>query len=1033
MEGNKVSRRSFLKAMGTIGAVAAVGPAFIGPAKQIVNGVWEDEPHGVGTDTQDYGAENVIFTSCQQCNAACTIKAYVVAGSSTGAYSSIVRKIAGNTYSPLGMVGIGHIDYDTPVKEAVKGTGDVAVSGRGLRGARTCLKGQAGIQTAYDAYRVQHPLKRVGERGSGVWKTITWEDAYKEILEGSQDLGTPGLKEIWAYVPETPVMEDWDKVKSGEMSQADFDKKYKDVLIDTKHPDFGPKANQIAFMSGARRDFIQRVVKNSLGTNNYYDHGGYCGVTGVIGNNHSNGKQKKRVIPDYEKAEFVIIWGTNPLVANRGPTTHAPQITRAIERGMKMVVVDPRLSKTAEKAHQWVPVKPGGDGALAIGMCRWIIENKRYDEKYLRNPNQEAAALDNEPTWSDATYLVNIDDPKRPYLRAKDIGIGEDENVVLVGGVPTVHTEVVDADLEVDTTINGIRVKSAFTLFKEKTMEKSMEEYAEMSGVDVATIVQLADEWTSHGKRVGIHAYRGATMHGNGYYAARCIQMLNHLIGNHDWIGGDTGFGAKFKTTEGVYDLTTVPNANKSWGIQVTRQQIAYEKTSLFDKDGYPAKRPWYPFGNNLIHEVLPSSAEGYPYKIRALFINRTSPIMAGPRSHMQERFIKDPKVVELVVSSDIVIGDTSQYADYILPDLSYLESWNAESIFPIIKYKFAGVIQPVTRVVPDARQTEQVYIDLFKAMGLPGVGDNAFPDGSPLHRPEDYYLKMVANIAFDGEPVKDANDEELAIFEKARQLALGKYFDINVLKNAVKPEEWRKVIYVLNRGGRFEGIGNEHDPNGLHQKYKFAAQSIFYNEKMAAVRNSYTGEFYSGVAFPEVIRKYNGEVFTSNKPFQFINWKSRNMATNRSESNTWLREVRDENYLWMNPTDAKKYGIENGDYVSVTSTSSTETARVLVFGGIRPGVVGANFSFGSTGYNANKVTIDGKEIEAVQTYSHLDYQFNEPMHEESGYARKRGMGFNVNALTEVDDSFFEGYLADRQVGGPAQLDVFVDIKKITV
>lgn len=1029
---NKIKRRTFLKALGTIGAVAVVGPAFVGPVKQVINGVWEDDGHGTGTDNQDYSAENIIFTSCQQCNAACTIKAYVVAGSTTGAYSSIVRKIAGNVYSPLGMVGYGHIDYDTPIQDAVKGTGDIAVGGRGFRGARTCLKGQAGIQTAYDAYRVQNPLKRVGERGSGVWKTITWEEAYKEILEGSPDLKTPGLKEIWAFAPEEEVMVDWDKVKAGELAQAEFDSKYKDVLIDTNHPDFGPKANQIAIMSGARRDFIQRVVKGSLGTNNYYDHGGYCGVTGVIGNNHSNSKAKKRVIPDYEHVEYVLVWGTNPLTANRGPTTFAPQITDAIDRGMKMVVIDPRFSKTAEKAQQWVPVKPGGDGALALGMCRWIIENNRFDETYLRNPNQEAAGQDNEPTWSDATYLVNLTDPKRPFLRGKDLGLGEDEFVVLENGNPVIHSAATHGDLEVDTTINGIKIKSAFTIFKDKTMEKTMEEYAEMSGVEVSVISQMADEFTSHGKKVGIHAYRGPAMHANGYYSSRAIQMLNHLVGNHDWIGGDTNLSGKFKNMEGLYDLSKVPNANKSWGIQVTRQQIAYEKTSLFEKDGYPAKRPWYQHGNNLINEVLPSSAEGYPYKIRALMMNRTSPVTAGPRSHMQEKFLKDTNVVELVVSSDITIGDSTQFADFILPDLSYLESWNTESIFPIVKYKFASIIQPVTRVVPNARPTEQVLIDLFKEMGLPGVGENAFPDGSSLNCPEDYYLKMVANIAFDGEkPVKDANAEELAIFEKARQLAIGKYFDMNVLKNAVKEGEWKKVVYVLNRGGRYEATGSEHNPNGLHQKFVFGDLVHFYNEKMAAARNSYDGKFYEGVAYPEVIRKYNGEEFKSNKSMQFINWKSRNMATNRTESNTWLREARDENYLWVNPLDAKKKGIDTGDFVEITSTSTTEKARVLVFPGIRPGVVGANFSFGQTGYHADVVKIDGKEIKSVEKYSHLPFETNVPLHEESGYARKRGQGFNVNALTEQDDSYFEGYLADRQIGGPAQLDVFVDIKKV--
>ncbi|GAE43801.1 tetrathionate reductase subunit A [Mesobacillus boroniphilus JCM 21738] len=281
-----------------------------------------------------------------------------------------------------------------------------------------------------------------------------------------------------------------------------------------------------------------------------------------------------------------------------------------------------------------------------------------------------------------------------------------------------------------------------------------------------------------------------------------------------------------------------------------------------------------------------------------------------------------------------MIIGETSKYADFILPDLAYLESWNAEDIFPILKHKFAGVIQPVTRVVPDARPTEQVYIDLLKGLGLPGVGDNALADGSAIHTPEDYYLKRIANIAFDGQkPVKDANAEELAIFEKARKKALGKYFDIQKLKDAVKPDEWKKVVYVLNRGGRFEAAGDEYIGNKL--KYQWAKQVYFYDEKAAGFKSAYTGKFFEGVPVAEEIKTYDGEVYKPNKPLQFINWKSRNMATHRTEGNTWLREIKPENYVWINPIDAKKKGIKTDDEIYISSNNSKVKGRALVTPGI--------------------------------------------------------------------------------------------------
>lgn len=1027
-----ISRRKFLQFLGAIGGTALVAPAFVGPIKQVFNGVWWDEPHGVGTSYQDYTAENVIFTSCAQCNTFCTIKVYMTSGAANGPYSSIVRKIAGNQYSPMNMVPFGQIAYNTPVAQAVKGTGNVARDGRGFRGGRTCLKGQAGIQTAYDAYRLRQPIKRVGPRGSGKWQTIPWEEAYDLILNGSAELQTPGLKQIYAYVPEKPVMEDWEKVKNKQMGQADFDANYKDVLIDTRHPDFGPKSNQIVFMAGNRRSLITRLTSQSFGTVNMYDHGGVCGVSSTVGNvrSYDGPKPKKRMIPDFENAEFVIAWGTNPLVSNKGPTTLAPQLTNALMRGMKLAVIDARFSKTAEKADMWIPVKPGTDAALALAMGRWIIENTRFDQVYLTNPNKKAAGLDGEPTWSDATYLVNLSDKQRPYLRASDLGIGsKDQFVVLQGGKPVPHDQATEGTLEVSTTIGDFKVKTAFTLYKERVMEKTLNQYADICKIPEENIIALAREFTSHEKKVGIIAYRGPAKHGNGYYNTRAINMLHHLIGNHDWKGGNTTTGAKFQEWEGRYDLTTVKNANTAWGLPIGRDKSVYEKSTLFARDGYPAKRPWFPFAGNMVHEILPSAAEGYPYPIKALFINRFSPVMSNPRSDLQMKILQDQKVIPLVVASDITIGESSRYADLILPDLSYLESWNNEDIFPILKTKFSSVYQPVTRVIPDAREADQVYLDLAKRIGLPGVGKSAFPDGGDFEVVEDYYLKRVANIAFDGKnPVLNANADELKIFESARQKSLGKYADISRWKQSVKPEEWPKVVYVLNRGGRFEAAGEEYIGN--HLKYQFGNQANFYDEKVAGKKHSYSGKFFDGIPMYQEIMTYNGKLLENNLPYQFINWKSRNMGTHRTTGDAWLREIRPENYVWINSQDASKEGLKTGDTVIISTGQTEAKGTVLVTEGIKPGVIGSNYNFGSFAFGMSGETIDGVTQQKPKKYNHTPFHFNTPGHEESGYAGSRNGGFSVNRLLYPDDSYFGGTVIDLIGGSPGQMDLRVMIQK---
>ena len=516
-----------------------------------------------------------------------------------------------------------------------------------------------------------------------------------------------------------------------------------------------------------------------------------------------NGSQlKKRQYADLDHCEYLIAWGTNLAVANKGPTWLAPRLMNAIERGMKLVVVDPRLSRTAEKAHLWVPVKPGMDIALAFGMIRWIIENKRYDERYLRNPGKKAAAADGEPTWSDATHLVNLSHPNRPKLRAKDVGLEGDAFVVLQDGVPVPATEAMDGELEVDTEINGIRVKSAFTLLKERVFEKTLAEYAEMCGVPEATIVEMARDFTSHGKRAVAVSYRGPAMHTNGFYAVYAIGILNFLIGNHDWKGGENSSAVRYAETSGSrYDVSKVEGGYTPWGVPITREKQVYEQSTLFERDGYPAKRRWTFLGGNACHEVIPSAYDEYPYGLKALFINRMSLVESAPGGNIQAEMLKDEQKLPLVVAFDLVIGGTSQYADYILPDLSYLERWNLVTIYPNQNLKESHIEQPACHVMDGPRAVEDVLIDLGKALGLKGFGPNAFPGGYSLDRAEDFYLKIVANIAFDEEPVPDASPEELELFTRSRRIALGDRYDEAAWKAAVKPEEWPKVVYVLNRG----------------------------------------------------------------------------------------------------------------------------------------------------------------------------------------------------------------------------------------
>ena len=1072
-----IDRREFVKAVGGISALSITGG--VASWRIDLDGLLTGDDAAVGTEYDGYEGADVLHTTCGQCNTFCPIKVRLADGAGTGEYSSLVRKLAGNPYSFLNTQPYAQVPYASdPERVAtgdLPGTGDVETSKWSLSGGRICLKGQAGIQTAFDSYRVRKPMKRVGPRGSDEWKTISWDQAIEEIVEGDDELGHDGIRELWAYAPEDEVMADLEAVENDEMTNAEFDEKYEDVLIDTDHPDLGPKANQIVDVGGFRRNFIRaRLWHQGLGSTNSIHHGGTCGISGVVGFNRSHDGEKKRQYADIENCEYLLVWGTEPMVANKGPTWLAPKLTNAIEGGMRMDVIDPRMSKTAEKADTWVPVRPGADAAIALGMARWIIENERYDEAYLRNPSEEAAEADGEPTWSDATHLV-FDDEDGGKILAGDIDLEEGDEFVAVDAETdeiALVSEIEEARLDVDRTIDGRRVRTVFSLYRDRVFEYELEEYAEMAGIDPETIVELADEFTSHGKRAAIMAYRGPAKHTNGFYTTRAISTLQHLIGNYDWKGGQITPYAGYQTMSGRYELGQVPDGHDPWGIPLLRGGVNYEETTLFDRDdGYPAKRPWFPTAPPMATQELYGSAKDeYPYAVEALFIRPYSNnhVMAAAGGDKIPEVLKDEDAIGLIVASDTVLGEMSRYADYVLPEPTYLERWENFGTYPNKRLADEKISQPTVSVVPDARPFEEVLIDIWRRLDLPGVGDDAIADADgdlwPLYSSEDFYLKLVANIAHDREPVPDADEDERDLFERAHENGLGQDFDVEAWRSAVKPEEWPKVVTVLNRGGRFEEPiegyeeafaerGHDYDYAGRHpdtnaydgeyMRYKLGTMVNFYDEVALRGKHAYDGERFDPLPRVEDVVHYDGTVqipvtslvtdgAETERLLQLTNWKPRTQGMHRSMGSPWLRETKPENALWISPADAEPRGIETGDRVRIDAGRTTVETTARVTAGIMPGVVGTAWGFGRASGDTVDTTIDDeRSAGASRGYDHSDYDQGTPGAYTAGFARGRDAGFAVNHIQPLDSTLGDVGLSDPVGASNAQYAACVEVELV--
>jgi len=995
------SRRRFIKTAALLGGTAFFA-ARLGGILPTIGGHEE-------TGTFDYPflhPENIIYSSCLQCNTGCGIKVKVLDG--------IAAKIDGNPLNPWTMTP--HLPYDTPISAAAVVDGAL------------CPKGQAGLQTAYDPYRIVKVLKRAGRRGENKWTSIPFEQAIEEIanggylfssVEGEEDRFVEGLNHVWTLRdPELAkqMSEDVARVQKKEMTVEEFKAKYADsldVLIDPDHPDLGPKNNQLAFVWGrlkaGREQLIRRFTTENFGSVNAHGHTTVCQgslyfTCKALSEQYMGGKwtagRKFYWQADTANSEFIIFVGASPFEANYGPPLRAIKLTEGLVSGkMKIAVVDPRLSKTAAKAWMWVPARPGSEGALALAMIRWIIEQGRYDKRFLENANKAAATEAGEPSWTNASWLVKIENDGTPgaFLRSREIGLDEEDHFVAivdgqpVGFDPYDQASPVRGELLVDTTISEIHVKTGLQVLFEEAKSRTLDEWAEICGVRAQDIIDLAREFTSHGKKAAADVHRGVSQHTNGFYNVFAWMSLNMLIGNFDWKGGmvkATVYDATGGNPNQPFPLSKLnPAKTTAFGISLIRHDKKYEETTLFT--GYPAKRPWYPLSSDIYQEILPSAADAYPYPIKILFMYMGTPNYSLPAGHTNIEILADVNKIPLFIASDIIVGETSMYADYIFPDLSYLERWEFQGSHPSVAQKVQPIRQPAIAPIPDTVSVygqempislEAMILGLAEKIGLPGFGRNAFGEGMDFTHQDDLYLRMAANVAAGdkaGDEVRDADDAEIEVFLAARRHLPRTIFDAERWKAIVGEGLWRKVVYLLNRGGRFQEYEKAYSGEKVTNKY--GSLINLYQEKTAKTISATTGKHLRGyasyVSAPRDI--LDREIQDPGFDLRLITYREIVHTKSRTISNYWLLPLLPENSILINRQDADARGISDGDMVKLSSASNPDgvwdlkngtvlpmIGKAKVIQGIRPGVIAASLGHGHWAYGSRNIMIDGQVIE---------------------------------------------------------------------
>ena len=411
------------------------------------------------------------------------------------------------------------------------------------------------------------------------------------------------------------------------------------------------------------------------------------------------------------------------------------------------------------------------------------------------------------------------------------------------------------------------------------------------------------------------------------------------------------------------------------------------------------------------------------------------APTYALPAGHTNISILADLEKTPLFVANDIIVGTSSLYADYIFPDLSYLERWEFQGSHPSFTNKVAPVRQPVIPPVPQNCRVygeeqpmgfEAMLMGMAEKLDLPGFGDNAFGPGLHLHRPDDYYVRCVANIAHgeskDGsKAVPDANAREIEIFHKSRRHLPKTVFDIDRWRALCGPALWRKVVHVLNRGGRFEKFEKGYKDDQL--AHPWAAQLNFYQEKTALTIHSGTGKPNPGLATYLPIRDYHG-----NEPDAMRKGHDLAMITNRSIVHTksrtiadpWLSALMPENKLQVHPTDGSRLGLSEGQEVKVVSSTNPDgewplgngvkkpmIGKVQLTQEVRPGVMSFALGFGHWATGAADILIDDVLIQGEE---------------------RRAAGVHANAAMWIDPALKNTCMLDPVGGSVSFYDTHVNL-----
>jgi anaerobic selenocysteine-containing dehydrogenase len=880
-------------------------------------------------ETSASPADEVKCTTCYMCACRCGIKVHLKDGD--------IRYIEGNR--------------DHPINRGV-----------------ICGKGASGIMQQYSPAKLRKPLRRVGDRGSGEFREIEWEEAITTAVE-------------WL----SPIR------------------------------DSDPK--KLAFFTG--RDQSQSLTgywAAQFGTPNFAAHGGFCSVNMAAAGMYTlGGSFWEFGEPDWAHTRLFLMFG---VAEDHDSNPIKIALSGLRRRGAKFISVNPVRTGYSAIADEWIGIRPGTDGLFVLALIHELLKGDKVDLDYLVRYTNAPWLVIRAPGASDDGLFARNGAGEPLVLEAS----GALASGMAGGGSARLIGEAALPD--------GRRAVPVFQLVAERYLDPcyAPDAVAETCGIPATTIrrlaadlartafeeqIELAVPWidwagrrqdSMRGRPVSLHAMRGISAHSNGFQTCRALHLLQMLLGTIDVPGG-----WRYKSPH----PKPCPPGPKPVGkpAQIDRGKplpgvpLGYPLSPedlIVDGEGRPVRIDkafsWEAplAAHGMMHMVVANAWKGDPYQIDTLFMymsNMAWNSAMNTAETMRMLTDKDPSTgsyrIPRIIYSDAYYSEMVGYADLVLPDTTYLERWDCISLLdrPIggPDGPADAIRQPVLAPGRDVRPFQDVLIELGARLGLPGF---TTPDGAPRY-PGGYPDYIVNHERRPGVgPLGGwrgpAGEHTGRGSPNPRQLE--RYVANGCFWKHELPEDQRYFKHANKaylETSVAMGLIDTADPIILQlyveplQRFRLAARGHgkvvppeTHRERIAT--------YFDPLPFwysPFEEAPIDGTDF----PLHALTQRPMQMYHSWHSQNAWLRQILGDNRLFINRATGQALGLAEDDWVWLSSRQGRIRVRTKLMDGVNPDTV---WTWNAIGKRAGAWDLDpaASEFRKAFLLNHLISEFLPPV-----------------------------------------------------